>query len=159
MYQVTAPLCFGSLLIAGEERMCRERLAVLHRPPRHCDMLAKSSLTAASTCRHIWSSTDLNICACRLTAISECVSSLTSLRSMALSHNAIAELPRGLGCLIGLKHLDLRSNRLQALPGELSLASSLQELDASENCLEQLPESLGQLKHLRTLLLDKNRCC
>ena len=97
-------------------------------------------------------------CARRLAEVPECVSSLTSLQSLTLSHNAITALPQGVGRLAALQRLDVRCNKLRALPHALGEASSLQELDASGNSLEALPDSLGQLTSLRTLLLDNNKC-
>lgn len=129
----------------------------LHSKPQMPDAGQNPSVRLVDRLHGV-SALDSFLCTCRLAELSEGVSSLTSLQTFTLSHNALTALPQGVGCLTALQRLDVRCNKLQALPLALGEASSLQELDASDNLLMALPKSLGQLTSLRTLLLDNNKC-
>ncbi|CAL1170946.1 unnamed protein product [Cladocopium goreaui] len=83
----------------------------------------------------------------------------SQLRTLWLGGNQIPELPETVNCrsLVGLQ---LAQNMLQVLPKSLGTLRQLQHLDLSENCLMTLPKEIfEQLKQLCSLDLTSNRIC
>ena len=68
-------------------------------------------------------------------------------------------LPREIGQLTQLTHLDLQSSQLTSeIPPELGRLHNLTDLDLYENHLAgEIPPELGQLRNLETLRLSINR--
>ena len=84
----------------------------------------------------------------RLTAIPECIFSLTGLKELNLSYNRIEEIPEGIGKLEKLGVLNLFANRLTTVPTALCGMESLVELDLDCNDIVEVPPSLRERKNL-----------
>ncbi|GFP95098.1 putative disease resistance protein rga1 [Phtheirospermum japonicum] len=84
---------------------------------------------------------------------------LSSLRVLNLQDSGIPQLPREIGNLINLRHLNLSDNEsLKELPGEIENLINLRHLDLSRNrSLRKLPESICGLRELQTLNIDHSR--
>lgn len=78
------------------------------------------------------------------------------LRTLDLSQNKIAILPKSIGDFQMLKQLVLNKNRLRELPAEIGNLKKLETLNVNENQLSRLPSSIAGLKHLHTLSANNN---
>ena len=105
------------------------------------------------------------------------VCSIASLRTLDLSSNRLAELPRfrcpnleelaiadnrleslcSLEDLPHLRVLDASRNQLRSLPFSIGALSQLAEVHLRNNCLEFLPQSLGMCQRLRMLDVSDNK--
>ncbi len=65
-------------------------------------------------------------------------------------------LPKSIGLLKSLWHLNLNNNNLSALPEEIGDLQALRALHLRSNKLSALPDSFGNLKHLVMLSLRHN---
>lgn len=100
--------------------------------------------------------TTLDLSENRIAEIPEAIGGLSSLQVLDLHGNTISELPESIGNLLNLLHLDLRGNQLRSLPPTIDRLVRLQELDLSSNGLPSLPESIGLLVSLRKLNIETN---
>ena len=69
----------------------------------------------------------------------------------------ITSLPKSMGRLKRLQHLNFRYNQLSSLPQEIGQLTQLTKLDLSGNQLRSLPGEIGQLTQLRVLYLRGNQ--
>lgn len=93
-----------------------------------------------------------------LTEVPTKVFTIANLRTLDLSHNKIATIPRTVGVLAPkLKTLDFAHNKLASLPHEICELHELHTLGLSDNLLTELPDALGALGKLKTLMLARNR--
>ena len=76
--------------------------------------------------------------------------------TLALSGNALDDLPASVGALRGLKRLRLEGNLLRALPEAVVRLGALEELWLGCNQLSGLPDGFGALTRLRDLWLVSN---
>ncbi|XP_071038464.1 leucine-rich repeat-containing protein 40 isoform X2 [Parasteatoda tepidariorum] len=85
------------------------------------------------------------------------IANLSHLREMNVSCNRLTALP---SCLYGLKHLEIilaSDNQIEFIDvSGLSSCSALAVLDLHNNSIKTVPPELGNLKQLRSLLLDGN---
>ncbi len=79
------------------------------------------------------------------------------LRELALVGNHLTLLPRQIGLLQNLTHLNLSNNELTSFPEEIGLLSNLTHLDLSENKLTLFPTYIDSLESLKVLALSKNK--
>eukprot|EP00794_Sanderia_malayensis_P008753 gene8753-9688_t len=80
----------------------------------------------------------------------------TSLQSLDLSNNGIADLPSEISFLKNLTTLILSGNKIQVLPGEIKFLSKLRKLDLSRNQLCLICEEINSLKNLEEVNLNGN---
>ncbi|XP_062318441.1 p53-induced death domain-containing protein 1 [Osmerus eperlanus] len=109
-----------------------------------------SSLTSLSLLKHL----DLSFNA--LSSFPLCLVSLPHLSSLLLSHNQLTTLPPDIGQLSSLSYLTLLGNQLVSVPQSLGQLKTLQNLDLSYNFLQSLPEEIGALEALVKLQLSHN---
>lgn len=100
--------------------------------------------------------TTLDLSENRIAEIPESIGGLSSLQVLDLHANMISELPESIGDLLNLLNLDLRGNQLRSLPSTIDRLVRLQELDLSSNGLPSLPETIGSLVSLRKLNIETN---
>ena len=83
---------------------------------------------------------------------------IRSLRRLDLSSNYnITTLPKEIGNLIGLTHLNLNFNKLQSLPAEIGNLNNLVSLELEYNELQSLPAEIGNLNNLVSLSCERNQ--
>ncbi|GFP94630.1 putative disease resistance rpp13-like protein 1 [Phtheirospermum japonicum] len=110
-------------------------------------------------CSELYNLQTLLLSNCNLQEIPRGIGNLINLRHLDLSENeSLKELPREIGNLINLRHLDLNSNEsLEELPREIGNLINLRHLDLNNNeSLEELPREIGNLINLRYLDLSSN---
>ncbi|BFZ54391.1 RAM signaling network component [Savitreella phatthalungensis] len=76
---------------------------------------------------------------------------------LALGHNLLTSLPKGIESLSRLRYLNIRSNYLREFPAVLCGMPSLEILDISRNKIRYLPREPGSLLTLKVLSISKNR--
>jgi Leucine-rich repeat (LRR) protein len=76
------------------------------------------------------------------------------LQTLCVCENSLRQLPKELGCLSALTHLDLRSNSLEQLPESIGSIQSLRALHLKGNPIPYLPYQFGNLTHLVDLTVD-----
>ncbi|KAJ6386616.1 hypothetical protein OIU78_016525 [Salix suchowensis] len=88
-------------------------------------------------------------------ALPDVIKLLTCIRSLNLSGSSIEEIPKEVGKLIHLRHLNLNSCRvLVSLPETICDLCNLQSLDVSMcSSLKELPGAIGKLINLRHLFI------
>lgn len=91
-----------------------------------------------------------------LTAIHPDIGYLKHLKRIAVYHNLLTDLPKGITTLSKLEYLDLYCNRIKTLPENIGHLSQLKRLDLYQNELERIPESIGDLENLEHLNLSHN---
>ena len=91
-----------------------------------------------------------------LRAISNNLFHYTFLEKLYLNHNKLKALPRGIGQLKSLTHLDVSGNELTDVPAEIGMLTNLKKLLLFDNNLQTLPYELGYLFHLDTLGVEGN---
>lgn len=91
-----------------------------------------------------------------LRAISNNLFHYTFLEKLYLNHNKLKTLPRGIGQLKSLTHLDVSSNGLSEVPAEIGMLTNLKKLLLFDNNLRTLPYELGYLYQLETLGIEGN---
>ncbi|XP_047978635.1 putative disease resistance protein RGA1 [Salvia hispanica] len=78
------------------------------------------------------------------------------LQTLLLPSCSLTEIPREIGNLVELRHLDLSWNQgIKELPESISSLVELQILKIEGTGINCLPEALGELSNLRTLQLHK----
>ncbi|KAJ6882823.1 disease resistance protein RGA4 isoform X1 [Populus alba x Populus x berolinensis] len=89
-------------------------------------------------------------------ALPDLFKQLTCIRSLNLSWSLIKEIPKEVGKLIHLRHLNLASCMvLESLPETICDLCNLQSLDVTWcRSLKELPKAIGKLLKLRHLLID-----
>ncbi|KAL1569794.1 Plant intracellular Ras-group-related LRR protein 4 [Salvia divinorum] len=106
--------------------------------------------------RKLSSLTTLDLSENRIAELPDAIGGLSSLEVLDLHANLISELPETIGDLLNLLNLDLRGNQLRSLPPTIDRLVRLQELDLSSNGLPSLPETIGSLVSLRVLNIEMN---
>ncbi|GAA5961321.1 hypothetical protein JCM3765_004373 [Sporobolomyces pararoseus] len=98
----------------------------------------------------------LNASHCELTEVSQCISSLQSLKALVLSHNSLTSLEH-IRNLPDLNTIVVSNNQLTSLPSTLTSLPSLKKISASHNLLTPtgLP-NLSSLSHLHELRFSHN---
>ncbi|KAB5532279.1 hypothetical protein DKX38_018949 [Salix brachista] len=91
-------------------------------------------------------------------ALPDAIKQLTCIRSLELSGSSIKEIPKEVGKLIHLRHLNLESCReLVSLPETMCDLCNLQSLDVFRcSSLKELPLAIGKLIKLRHLRIDSS---
>ncbi|MFM6325767.1 MAG: COR domain-containing protein, partial [Microcystis panniformis] len=89
--------------------------------------------------------------------IPEALAHLTSLRFLYLGHNQISEIPKALAQLTSLRFLLLSDNQIREIPEALTQLTSLQSLDLGHNQIREIPEALAHLTSLQGLYLRNNQ--
>ncbi|KAJ6417863.1 hypothetical protein OIU84_001279 [Salix udensis] len=91
-------------------------------------------------------------------ALPDVMKQLTCIRSLNLSWSLIKEIPKEVGKLIHLRHLNLEGcAKLVSLPETMCDLCNLQSLDVSEcSSLKELPRAIGKLIKLRHLCIDSS---
>ncbi|KAJ6417865.1 hypothetical protein OIU84_001281 [Salix udensis] len=89
-------------------------------------------------------------------ALPDVMKQLTCIRSLNLSRSSIEEIPKEVGKLIHLRHLNLEGCReLVSLPETICDLCNLQSLDVCGcESLNELPGAIGKLVNLRHLCID-----
>ncbi|KAG5223394.1 disease resistance protein [Salix suchowensis] len=91
-------------------------------------------------------------------ALPDAIKQLTCIRSLDLSWSSIKEIPKEVGKLIHLRHLNLEGCReLVSLPETMCDLCNLQSLDVFRcSSLKELPLAIGKLIKLRHLRIDNS---
>jgi len=84
------------------------------------------------------------------------IGNLTKLTHLNLSHNELTELPKEIWSLVNLTHLNLSYNELTELPKEIGNLVNLTELWIGGNKLTELPKEIGNLVDLTDLDINDN---
>jgi len=92
-----------------------------------------------------------------LTKYPENGADLTSLKSLDLRFQELAELPESISKCVNLWKLDVGSNKLKTLPKTLAHLEKLKILFATGNEMEEIPAVLKDMKGLTMLSLMRNR--
>jgi hypothetical protein len=128
---------------------------------RHLEFLRVSNLRPSEWEDSLWSHftrlTKLELKGCDLQGIPACVTSLSGLEYLDVSHNPLRELPEGsylsgLLCLVA-RHCDIRAFPLNAI----SLATSLQSLNLNWNNFEWTEEAREVVKNIAELHFKQQR--
>jgi len=85
---------------------------------------------------------------------------LYNLKKLDLEHledTQIEEIPKEIGQLHNLQHLDLMYNQIEEIPKEIGQLHNLQELLLDNNQIEKIPKEIGQLHELQKLSLSDNQ--
>lgn len=80
-----------------------------------------------------------------------------SLRTLDISDNTIAILPKNIGGFAILKSLSIANNRLGQLPNELGSMKKLESLNLSCNRIMKIPQTFRSLSSLKQLQLSNNQ--
>ncbi|OUM61017.1 hypothetical protein PIROE2DRAFT_13090 [Piromyces sp. E2] len=90
---------------------------------------------------------------------SDLTPSLTSLKSLSLSHNRIHNFPRNVHCITTLTHLNLSFNRIRTLEHTgIEHLRNLLVLELQCNLIEDIPESIAKgCQRLQYISLSNNR--
>ncbi len=86
----------------------------------------------------------------------EQIYSLKFLETLLLSSQYIKVIPKSIGELTSLKHLDLSWNLINKIPKSITNLKSLEVLKLNRNGITQIPEDIGELKSLRHLDISYN---
>ncbi len=84
------------------------------------------------------------------------LSSLSSLKTLDISHNRLASLPPQLYTLPHLDYLNVSHNSLQCLHGDGVETLAVLELNLSSNSIPSLPKELGMCRRLKVLRVEEN---
>ncbi len=82
--------------------------------------------------------------------------SLRKMTSLFDEGRGLKELPKWIGDMVSLEHIDLSGNKLVSLPSEIEKLKNLKVLDLNDNKLTSIPIEIGQLKHLKILNISGN---
>lgn len=91
-----------------------------------------------------------------LRALSDGLFHYAFLDKLYLNHNKLKTLPRKIGQLKNLTHLDVSSNELTEIPEEIGMLTNLKRLLLFDNNLQTLPFEMGYLCELETLGVEGN---
>jgi hypothetical protein len=91
------------------------------------------------------------------TSLPDWVCTLTSLTTLRLDDNQLAELPDAIGNLVNLTELFLPGNRLARLPNTIGNLINLRWLRLNNNRLVELPDTIGNLTSLTGLEVSGNQ--
>jgi len=75
---------------------------------------------------------------------------------LCIGGNQLLKLPKAIGNLAALEHLDMKSNQINALPPDMGQLKACTKMDMSHNMLSELPWEMGQLDALAQLNVDHN---
>lgn len=78
------------------------------------------------------------------------------LTELYIASNKLTRLPKQIGELRQLKHLDASYNQISELPPELGMCTYLKQLLLFNNNIQTLPTELGSLHMLEMLGIDGN---
>ncbi|KYR00323.1 hypothetical protein DLAC_03066 [Tieghemostelium lacteum] len=81
----------------------------------------------------------------------------SQLETLEIFNNKISEIPKEIGQLRHLKHLNMSSNSIESLPEQLYQLVFLETLELQMNKLTKIPEDLGSLVNLQLLNLSNNQ--
>ncbi|XP_052763197.1 protein scribble homolog isoform X7 [Mya arenaria] len=84
------------------------------------------------------------------------ITQLRNLTRLGLNDVSLSWLPKDIGSLSSLAHLELRENMLRQLPASMSFLVKLESLDLGSNEIDELAECVGSLPSLQELWLDCN---
>ena len=84
------------------------------------------------------------------------IGSMVYLKHLNLSFNRIEAVPSSIGNLRDLRWLSLVGNMVEELPESLGGLTGLEYLDVSSNAIRVLPEEIGNLQNLRILNISGN---
>ena len=73
-----------------------------------------------------------------------------------MGNNSISRLPRSMGELVKLNHLNLAHNKITKLPKNIYKMTTLSYLNLSNNMIKSLDEKIGEMTNLHTLFLSFN---
>jgi len=99
----------------------------------------------------------LDISATGLKRIRNEVSYCTELKSISANASKIEILPKDIGNLINLIHLNLGSNKIKKLPKSIGKMENLQDLSLGSNDIKKIPEEISNLENLTSLSVEYNR--
>ncbi|TXT60327.1 MAG: hypothetical protein BAJALOKI1v1_1280005 [Promethearchaeota archaeon] len=85
------------------------------------------------------------------------IRNLKGLRSLNLKYNKLKEFPRFIKYLTRLKYLDLSNNQISEIPTNITELNSLTHLDLSWNNLQYIPDEILHLSNLKSLNVRYNR--
>lgn len=85
------------------------------------------------------------------------IGSLRELIAVFLNNNDLSELPEEIGSLVNLSVLNLSFNRLTDLPAAVQNLKALKDLNLSKNELEMIPDPAYKLVNLRSLHIIANK--
>ncbi len=91
-----------------------------------------------------------------LTHIPKSIGKLTNLKHLNICNNPITHLPKSIGKLSNLITLDLHSNHLKIVPKSIGNLTNLQWLNLCRNQLENIPKSISKLSNLVALYIQSN---
>ncbi len=77
-------------------------------------------------------------------------------KNLELRGEGITQLPKQIGQLIHLQHLDLSNNQLATLPEQIGELTNLRRLNLLHNELSTIPKQIGQLTKLKYLWVANN---
>ncbi|MFN8844015.1 MAG: leucine-rich repeat domain-containing protein [Chryseotalea sp.] len=92
----------------------------------------------------------------QLTKLPKEIGKLKNLTHLDIDGNRVTEIPTSIGNLKKLKYLCVHDNRLTALPHTLGKLTTLQVLDISKNKITRLPKWIFALKNLKQLCVNEN---
>ncbi|ERE89671.1 leucine-rich repeat and death domain-containing protein 1 [Cricetulus griseus] len=92
----------------------------------------------------------------KLTRLPEELTSMTQLKTLDISNNAIKEIPRNIGELRYLVSLHAYNNQISSLPPSFLSLKVLQHLDLRGNNLTALPSAIYSLMSLKEINFDDN---
>lgn len=99
---------------------------------------------------------ELNMSGLEAWKLSSRIWNLQYLKTLVLSHNALARIPSGIQDLIHLEELDVSYNQLTRLPSCLQTTTSLTAIRASHNLIQAFSPKLWKLRQVRHLDLSHN---
>jgi hypothetical protein len=82
---------------------------------------------------------------------------LKNLTFLRMIENSLSSVPKSIGTLKLLIHLDLRANKIGKIPSTLSECAKLKKLELSSNFIKSIPDSIGRLNSLEELDLHSNK--
>lgn len=95
----------------------------------------------------------LRIGVCYLKKVPPSIHQLVNLETLDISNNQLTTLPKEIGTLKNLKHLNLRNNRLlKVLPSEIGSLEQLEYLGFEGSKVSKIPNTIGNCKKLTKIV-------